>query len=68
MTIILYMAILLPTSLPQFLITQDLTQTMDYENFNKDAFKTEFDELDWFFITKNTDANLGFETLLLYFN
>ena len=33
------MAILLPTSLPQFLITQDLTQTMDYENFNKDAFK-----------------------------
>lgn len=68
MTIILYMAILLPTSLPQFLITQDLTQTMDYENFNKDAFKTEFDELDWFFIIKNTDANLGFETLLLYFN
>ena len=62
------MAILLPTSLPQFLITQDLTQTMDYENFNKDAFKTEFDELDWFFIIKNTDANLGFETLLLYFN
>lgn len=62
------MAILLPTSLPQFLITQDLTQTMDDENFNKDAFKTEFDELDWFFVTKTTDANLGFETLLLYFN
>ena len=40
----------------------------DYENFNKDAFKTELCELDWSFVTENNDINLDFGTSLCSIN
>ena len=38
----------------------------DYKKFNEDVFKIEPDELDWSFVTENTDVNLGFETFLCF--
>ena len=61
--------------LPQFLIIENLKQSLckqnptissrGYKNSNKEAFKTELNKLDWSFVTKNNDINLGFETFLL---
>ena len=39
-----------------------MIQFRNYKYFSEDAFKTELDELDWSFVTENTDINLNFET------
>ena len=41
---------------------------MAYKNFNGEAFKTKFSELDWSFVTENNDINLGFVTFLHFIN
>ena len=64
--------------LPQFLVIKNLKQPSfnqnppisfrDYNNFTEEAFKTELCELDWSFVTENSDINLGFETFLCFIN
>ena len=64
--------------LPQFLIIEDLKQTLnkeiatitfkDYKSFSDDAFKAELSELDWSLLTENSEVNLGFETFVRLVN
>ena len=60
------------------MIIEDLKQTTskeiptisfrDNKNFSDDAFKAELSELDWPLVTKNSEVNLTFETLVRLVN